>query len=123
MTASNPRSWRRTGAGYTLKTDRMRRLCTFILFLAVAIASSAAPQSAAPTKHPAAQPAKVVSTPKPDAALLPDSFAGWEAASPGKPVTDLAQADSSNAAALKEYGLTDALLNDYTRNGDTLKLK
>ena len=123
MTASNPRSWRRTGAGYTLKTDRMRRLCTFILFLTVAIASSAAPQAAAPAKQPAAQPAKTISAAKPDVPLLPDSFAGWEATSSAKPVTDPAQADTANAAALKEYGFTDALLSDYTRSSDTLKLK
>jgi len=122
MTASTPRWWRQSGARYTLNIDRMRSYCTFALFFAVAITSSAAPQAASAT-HSTAQAAKAVSAPKPDEPLLPASFAGWEAASPGKPVTDPAQADTANAAALKEYGFADALLNDYTREGQTLKLK
>ena len=55
--------------------------------------------------------------------LLPVSFAGWQSASSPQKVTDAAQADPANAAALKEYGLTDALLSDYTRDSDTLKIR
>jgi hypothetical protein len=38
-------------------------------------------------------------------------------------VTAAAQADANNAEALKEYGFTDGLLSDYTRNGETLKIR
>jgi hypothetical protein len=58
--------------------------------------------------------------PKP---LLPDSFAGWVAADPAKTVTDPAQADFANAAALKEYDFTDAALATYNRSGETLSLR
>ena len=37
-------------------------------------------------------------------------------------VTDPAQADPANAAALKEYGFTMGLVADYKREGDTLSL-
>jgi len=123
MTGSNPRSWLLHVPRYTLKISHMRKHCTSIFFLAAAITSSAAQQAAAPAKHPAAQPAKAVSAPKPDVPLLPPSFSGWEATSPAKPVADPAQADAANAAALKEYGFADALLNGYTRGDQTLKLK
>jgi hypothetical protein len=58
--------------------------------------------------------------PKP---LLPESFAGWVAADPPKTVTDPAQADAENAAALKEYDFTDAALASYKRSGETLSLR
>jgi hypothetical protein len=64
---------------------------------------------------------------KPDVPLLPASFSGWDSSSESqaaaKPVTDPAQADAAGAAALKEYGFTDASLRDYTRDGETLKIK
>jgi hypothetical protein len=72
------------------------------------------------TKSAPKSPEKPAS--KSDALLLPSSFSGWQTAS-AKPVTDPALADPANAAALKEYGLTDALLSDYTRDGETLKIK
>jgi hypothetical protein len=40
-----------------------------------------------------------------------------------KKVTDAAQADPANAAALKEYDFTDAALADYKREGETLSLR
>jgi hypothetical protein len=77
------------------------------------------------SKDAAKTPEKAVS--KPDAPLLPVSFSGWDSASAAqatpKPVTDPAQADSTNAAVLKEYGFTDALIRNYTRDGDTLKVR
>jgi len=64
---------------------------------------------------------------KPDAPLLPVSFSGWDSASSpqsvSKPLTDPAQADPASAAALKEYGFTDAVLRNYARDGETLKIK
>jgi hypothetical protein len=55
-------------------------------------------------------------------ALLPEAFAGWLSAEAPKKVTDAAQADSANAAALKEYDFTDAALGDYKRGSETLSL-
>jgi hypothetical protein len=83
--------------------------------------SEAKPASKAPnqsTAQPKAKPAAA-----PDSPLLPAAFAGWQSTSATKPVTDAAQADPANAAALKEYGFTDGLLNDYTRDSDTLKIR
>jgi hypothetical protein len=60
---------------------------------------------------------------KPDASLLPASFSGWQSDSAPKAISDPGHADSANAAALKEYGFTDALQNDYTRDSETLKIK
>ncbi|HMD76579.1 MAG TPA: DUF6599 family protein [Terracidiphilus sp.] len=78
---------------------------------------------AAPAKTPAPQgPAHLVLPPVPKA-LLPDAFAGWVAEQPPKTVTDPAQADPANAAALKEYDFTDGALADYKRSGETLNLR
>ncbi|MGB7263903.1 MAG: DUF6599 family protein [Terracidiphilus sp.] len=55
-------------------------------------------------------------------ALLPDAFDGWVTAQPSKVVTDAAQADPANAAALKEYGFTAGLLAKYKREGETLSM-
>ncbi len=52
--------------------------------------------------------------------LLPNEFAGWSASAPLKAVTDAAEADSANAAALKEYDFTSAMLGDYKRGSETL---
>jgi hypothetical protein len=77
----------------------------------------------APTAAKAGGKTEVKPTAKVDAGLLPSAFSGWEAATPARSVTDPAQADAANAAALKEYGFTDAQLNTYQRNGETLTLK
>jgi hypothetical protein len=60
---------------------------------------------------------------KAEAPLLPSSFAGWETTSPAKSISDPAQADPIAVAALKEYGFSDGLLADYSREGDSLKIK
>ena len=55
--------------------------------------------------------------------LLPDDFDGWETTEPSKVVTDPAQLDPANAAALKEYGFNAAVLANYKREGDTLSMR
>jgi len=55
--------------------------------------------------------------------LLPDAFAGWTVAEKPKPVTDPALLDSTNAAALKEYGCTGGVTADYKRGDETLSVK
>src|SRR6185437_13763685 len=56
-------------------------------------------------------------------ALLPDAFAGWNAVDKPKVLTDTAQLDNANAAALKEYGCTGGIEADYKRGSETLTLK
>ncbi len=56
-------------------------------------------------------------------ALLPQVFDGWVSTAKPKVVTDAAEADSTNAAALKEYGFTAAAVASYKRDGDTLNLR
>jgi len=45
------------------------------------------------------------------------------ATEPAKKITDAAQADPANAAALKEYDFSDGLTADYKRSGETLSLR
>ena len=68
-----------------------------------------------------AKPQTVSAVPA-NAPLIPTNFAGWETPTP-KSITDPAQADPANAAALKEYGFSDAPLATYTREGQTIQLK
>ncbi len=77
-----------------------------------ALAKSAEPATAAP--KPVAPAAK---------ALLPEAFAGWTAQEPLKTLTDTAQADAANAAALKEYAFADGALATYKRSGETLTVR
>ena len=96
-------------------------LCSAVL----AGGTAASPAQSAPAKAPQSAPkgaAHLVLPPVPKA-LLPDSFAGWVAAGPFKKITDAAQADPANTAALKEYDFSDAVVGDYKRSGETLSLR
>jgi hypothetical protein len=64
----------------------------------------------------------IVLPPSPKA-LLPEAFDGWVLKEPSKVVTDPAQADPANAAALKEYGFDSGLLANYKREGETLSIR
>jgi hypothetical protein len=86
-------------------------------------ATSAAPQSAPPKPAAKADSVTKIVLPPVPAALLPDSFAGWIAADKPKTITDPAQADPANAAALKEYDFSDGMLAEYKRSGETLNLR
>ncbi|MGC1424356.1 MAG: DUF6599 family protein [Terracidiphilus sp.] len=55
--------------------------------------------------------------------LLPDGFAGWAAADKPKPVTDPAELDNANVAALKEYGCTGGMTASYKRGDETLNVR
>ncbi len=91
-------------------------------FCAVALLGSSSSLAAAQATP--GKPAPVtVELPPPPKPLLPDAFAGWVAAETPKTVTDPAQADSANVAALKEYGFTDAVLANYKRDGETLTVR
>jgi hypothetical protein len=54
---------------------------------------------------------------------LPDAFSGWIATEKPKAVTDPAELDSANVAALKEYGCTGGLIANYKRSDETLSVK
>jgi len=77
---------------------------------------------AAPAKASGTQGATHLVLPPVPKPLLPDSFAGWVAASPARIVTDPALADPADIAALKEYDFTDGALANYKRSGETLSL-
>jgi hypothetical protein len=100
----------------------VRRIAILICLAALLGVVPAQPQ-AAPANAPATQGATHLMLPPAPKPLLPGSFAGWVAADPPKTVTDPAQADADNAAALKEYDFTDAALASYKRSGETLSLR
>jgi hypothetical protein len=85
------------------------------LVLCLAVIAHAQAKPAAP--KPAVT---TVAVPRPN---LPDSFAGWETSDPPKAVTDPAQADSADAAALKEYDFQGATTATYKRDKDTLTIR
>ena len=85
-------------------------------------AASAFAQADQPTAAEKRSATTIMLPPSPKA-LLPDSFDGWVLAQPSKVVTDAAQADPANAAALKEYGFTAALLANYKRDSDTVSMR
>ncbi|MGA2888946.1 MAG: DUF6599 family protein [Terracidiphilus sp.] len=106
----------------------------FILIFSAALLLCACPVQAQITAaKPANAPAKApegathLMLPPVPKALLPDSFAGWVAVRPAKSarpiLTDAAQADPANAAVLKEYEFSDAVVTDYKREGETLSLR
>jgi hypothetical protein len=95
-------------------------LCSAALLGAGAASAYA---QAPPAKTPAPKGVTHLMLPPVPKALLPESFAGWVAANASKTVTDAAQADPANAAALKEYDFTGGALGSYKRNGETLSLR
>jgi hypothetical protein len=92
--------------------------------LALLGGATIAKAQAAPAK-PAAETRTVqkIYLPPIPVALLPDSFAGWVTAEPAQKFTDPAQADGTNAAALKEFDFSDGMTANYKRSGDTLSLR
>ncbi len=79
-------------------------------------------QAEQPTAAEKKSATTIVLPPSPKA-LLPDAFDGWVLAEPSKVITDPAQADSANVAALKEYGFSSGLLANYKREGETLAMR
>ena len=85
-------------------------------------AASALAQGDQPTAAEKRSATTIMLPPSPKA-LLPDDFDGWVPAAPSKVVTDAAQADPANAAELKEYGFTAALLASYKRENETVNMR
>jgi len=104
-------------ARYRLGIVPMRKLRIPLLVL---IAATLIPTYDAVAAEKTPPPAKAA---KADPALLPADFSGWTATGAAKPLKDAAEADSANAAALKEYGFTDGSLAGYQRGSETLTVK
>ena len=100
----------------------MRWMAILVVSAVIAGGASAGQAQAAPAKASAKQGVTHLAQPPVPKALLPDSFAGWVATGAPKKITDAAQADPVNAAALKEYEFTDAVVAGYKRSGETLSL-
>lgn len=100
----------------------IRTLAVSIGSAVLALAAGVNAQAPAKPQPPPATSSKPmsISVPRP---LLPNSFAGWEAAQPPKTVSDPGQADKDNVAALKEYGFDSALLATYKKGGETLTVR
>lgn len=96
------------------------------IFAGVAMLSCGTARMCAQGEQPTAaekKSAAVLTLPPSPKALLPDAFDGWTAAEPSKTVTDAAQVDPANAAALKEYGFNAAVEASYKREGETLSVR
>ena len=100
----------------------MRWIAIMVGSAVLAGGAAAAGSQPAPGKVPAHKSATHEVLPQASKEPLPESFAGWVATSALKKMTDAAQADPINAAALKEYEFTDAVLAKYKRSGETLSL-
>jgi len=110
----------------------MRRIAMVVCWAMLAGGASAggaqvvpakvAPAKVVPAKAPAKQSVTRLVHPPVPKALLPEVFAGWVATGAPKKINDAALADPVNAAALKEYEFTDAVLVKYKRSGETLNV-
>jgi hypothetical protein len=100
----------------------MRWVSIVVCSAVLAVGSAAVQAQAAPAKNTASSGVTHLVLPPVPKALLPESFAGWLSPDAPKKVTDAAEADPSNAAALKEYSFTDAALGSYKRGAETLSL-
>jgi uncharacterized protein DUF6599 len=98
-----------------------RRIARIAILVALAPQAILASAQANPASRSAA-PVKI-DLPPPPKPLLPDAFAGWVAAGPIKTLTDLAQVDNANAAALKECEFLNAALVTYKRDAETLSVR
>ena len=97
----------------------------FIVAASVAIGCTttvAVSQAGQPTAAEKKSATTIMLPPSPKA-LLPDAFDGWELAQPSRVLADPSQADSANAAALREYGYSTGLEARYKREGETLSLR
>ena len=101
----------------------MRRLAMVCGVAAIGCGAAMACAQAGQPTAAEKKSATVLTLPPSPKALLPDAFDGWETAEPSKTVTDPAQADPANAAALKEYGFNAAVVANYKREGETLSLR
>jgi hypothetical protein len=94
---------------------------TILVYSAALVGGAAAgPAQAAPVKAPALPGTVHQALAAQPAALFPKRLAGWLLAGTPKELAGPAQAD---AAALREYGLVRALVAEYKRSGETLRVR
>jgi len=105
-----------------LEQESVSRWIAFIACL-VALSVSGSRVSAQAASSAGKSGSTKVELPPPPKPLLPEAFAGWAASEPAKTITDPTQADSSNAAALKEYDFTHAVVTTYKRDGEALAIR
>jgi hypothetical protein len=99
----------------------MRLIRILVTSAVIAIcAAGAIAQNTPGAKTPKAAQSSPAPAPK---ALLPEAFAGWEAAGAPQKLADASQADAPNAAALKEYDFSEGVLGEYKRGGEELTLR
>jgi hypothetical protein len=102
----------------------MRRMAMIAVMTALAGAAlCVAAQQAAPKKPTPMMVTTGSPTAPREKPLLPEAFAGWVSADKPKAVSDPAELDSANAAALKEYGSTGGMTASYKRSDETLSVK
>jgi hypothetical protein len=117
--------------GKKLRLARVAKIPVLALCLTGALAGpwasgqgAPAPKNAVPANPTPANSAPVgVELPPSPESLLPQVFDGWTASAPIQALSDPAQADAANAAALKEYGFTFGAQAGYKREGETLTLR
>jgi hypothetical protein len=90
----------------------------------IAVSQAAPPKTAAPANHGGKPATKETVThvklPPSPGALLPDAIDGWVATAAPKALPDPAQADPTNAVALKEYDYNGGTSVTYKRDDETL---
>lgn len=89
---------------------------------ASAVAQSAPAKAGSPGKPAAKEAVTSVVLPPSPKALLPDALDGWVESAPPKALMDAADADPTNAAALKEYDYAGGASVTYKREGETLSV-
>jgi hypothetical protein len=91
--------------------SHLRRFCALALLGCAFVPAQAAFQKPAQTQAQAPP-------------ILPPEFGGWQMQGAAQTSADSSSVDPTNAAALKEYGFSDAALSTYTRDdGRTLKIR
>ena len=92
-----------------------------------AIAQAAPPKTAEPanagSKPAANEKVTQVQLPPSPSSLLPNALDGWVATSAPKGLSDAADADPTNAAALKEYDYSGGASVTYKRDDETLTVR
>jgi hypothetical protein len=86
-------------------------------------AAKPAAQANAGNKPAGKETVTSVTLPPSPKSLLPEALDGWVETGPLKALTDAAQADAANVAALKEYDYTTGAEATYKRNGETLTVR
>lgn len=97
--------------------------CSALTCSILTVAGAQSTTTKAPSTKQKKETVTAVQLPPSPSALLPETLDGWVADAPAKSINDPAQADPSNATALKEYDFTGGAAIGYKRDGDTLTVR